>query len=359
MEPEILHSASNTTVVQFDSWLGRRVLITGHTGFKGAWLATLLTDAGADVYGLSLPPVQPTSAYDLLGVHKRTNSTLADIRDRQALRDVVGRADPEIVFHLAAQALVRDGYRHPVETFETNVLGTVNLLEALRGRSTRAIVVVTSDKCYRNRERHEGYREDDPLGGDDPYSSSKAAAELVAHAYRSSYPDLPPVATARAGNVIGGGDWSRDRLVPDIVQAALEQRPPILRYPQSVRPWQHVLESLSGYLALAERLVEDPHAASAWNFGPPQEGATVAELTEYLLRALGRPTVWQRAGDPTDHEAALLHVDSTKARTELGWSNRLDVHETIEWTAKWYRAWIRGEDMREATSAQIEDYFQR
>ena len=346
-------------MVNLDTWRGRRVLITGHTGFKGAWLATLLVEAGAEVHGVALPPAQPTNAFTLLGLQERMHSTIADIRDAHAVRAVVGRGDPEFVFHLAAQSLVRDGYRHPVETFETNVLGTVHVLEALRRTSTRGIVVVTSDKCYRNQERREGYREDEPLGGDDPYSSSKAAAELVTHAYRMSFSDLPPTATARAGNVIGGGDWSRDRLVPDIVEAARAGRPPALRYPDSVRPWQHVLESLCGYLALAERLAENPSAAGAWNFGPPDEGATVAELTESLLRALGRPPAWERVEGVSEHEAALLHVESTKARTHLGWSSKLNVKETIDWTAQWYRAWSAGLDMRATTLRQIEDYLKR
>ncbi len=346
-------------MVNLDSWRGRRVLITGHTGFKGAWLASLCIEAGADVYGLGLPPVQPTNAFSLLGVQARMRSTIADLRDPLAVRRVVDEADPEFVFHLAAQALVGEGYRNPVETFETNVLGTVHLLQALRGRSTRGLVVVTSDKCYRNYERREGYREDEALGGDDPYSSSKAAAELVTHAYRASFDDLPPTATARAGNVIGGGDWSRDRLVPDIVQAALRGRPPVLRYPHSVRPWQHVLESLAGYMTLAERLPRDPRAASAWNFGPLDAGASVAELTENMLRALGRPPVWEEAVEAAEHEAALLHVDSTKARTHLGWASKMTVRETIVWTADWYRAWIAGHDMRAMTLRQIEDYLKR
>jgi CDP-glucose 4,6-dehydratase len=282
-----------------DFWCGKRVLLTGHTGFKGAWLALILLQSGAELTGFSLKPPSSPNLFDLLGLAGEMDSQTADVRDLEAVRRTVRRANPEIVFHLAAQAVVRSGYDDPVTTYGTNVMGTVNVLECLRtSDSLKAAVIVTSDKCYANQEWIWGYRENEPLGGDDPYSSSKGAAELVAQAYRKSlYSSGVGIATARAGNVIGGGDWSKDRLVVDVVSAALDGREPMIRNPSAVRPWQHVLEPLNGYLRLAECLAGDPETyAGCWNFGPHDaSGVSVEEVMEMLLGALDRPAVCSAA----------------------------------------------------------------
>ena len=341
-------------------WRGRRVLITGHTGFKGAWLASVLLRSEAIVTGLALEPAGQHNLFEVLELRRRMHSVIGDIRDKKHLRMVVAETQPQIVFHLAAQAIVRTSYRDPLETFDTNVMGTAKVLESLRGvEGLAAAIVVTSDKCYRNREWIWPYREDDALGGEDPYSASKAATELVAHAYAASYDDLPPVLTARAGNVIGGGDWSVDRLVPDIVAASAEGRAPVLRYPGAVRPWQHVLDPLHGYIVLAERASRGEDISGAWNFGPSDSGATVGQLTEALLQALGRPPSWETIGDAQPHEAGTLRVDSTKARQLLGWRSKLSTSDAIDWTARWYRDWMMGADMIGATDKQIDEYAGR
>ncbi len=338
------------------------MLVTGHTGFKGSWLTAALVRAGAVVTGLALAPQGEINLFSLLRLDGEIDSRIGDICDLSATVRVIRDANPEFAFHLAAQSLVRAGYDHPLDTYRTNVMGTLHVLEALRGvAGVRACVVVTSDKCYRNDERDVPFVESDALGGEDPYSSSKAAAEIVTHAYRASYEIAGGrVATGRAGNVIGGGDWASERLVPDIVSAARAGEAPVLRYPASVRPWQHVLEPLAGYVLLAQRLADDAGLAGGWNFGP---GAplhlTVAELTEALLTALGRPPRWSLAGEPQPREARVLRLDSHKARTMLGWRTRLDDREMLEWTARWYRAWMLGEDVRALTYAQIEEYANR
>ena len=318
-------------------WSGRRVLVTGHSGFKGSWLSLWLTDLGAEVTGFSAPP--------------------DDVRDAAAVQAAVHRAAPEVVLHLAAQPIVRRSYEAPAETYAVNVMGTVNLLDAVRAAdSVRAVVVVTSDKCYLNRGYERAYLEDDALGGSDPYSSSKAAQELVAAAYRESYG--LPLATARAGNVIGGGDEGEDRLVPDVMRAALDGRPVQVRNPRAVRPWQHVLNPLSGYLILAQRLAEDPPAEGAFNFGPADAdarpvGDVVARLAELWPGGLEQ----RDASDPdAPHEAGYLHIDSARARESLGWRPRWDLDRALEAVVDWYTAYGDGADTNALTLAQIREF---
>ncbi len=345
-----------------DPWAGRRVLVTGHTGFKGAWLALWLQARGAEVTGFALPPPTDPSLFAAARVGDLVTHVEGDVRDAAALRRAVERARPEAIFHLAAQPLVRLSYREPVETYATNVMGTVHLLEAARAvPGVRAVVCVTSDKCYENREWVWPYREDDSMGGHDPYSSSKGCAELVIAAYRRSFfaEGGPALASVRAGNVIGGGDWADDRLVPDLVRAFASGTAPLIRAPQAVRPWQHVLEALAGYQAIAERLLGgDRRFAEAWNFGPPDDDARpVSWIVERLRRAWGG-----EAGGPLPdtgpqpHEAGLLRLDSAKARAALGWRPALGLEQALEWIADWHKAVAAGADARAVTLAQIADY---
>ena len=348
-------------------WRGKRVLVTGHTGFKGSWLSLWLQRLGAEVIGFSLPPDTDRGLYRRAGVEDALTSVEGDLRDADLLRAVVAEHSPEIVFHLAAQALVRHSFAHPVETYATNVLGTAHLLEAVRhAPSARAVVCVTSDKCYENRETERPYVEDDPMGGADPYSSSKGCAELVAAAYRRSY--FPPdraaehgvaVSTARAGNVIGGGDWAADRLVVDVVRAYLTGGFPSIRNPNAVRPWQFVLEPLAGYLTLAERSWAAPaQGARAWNFGPElADCRSVGWLVERIARAWGTSTGWTPDRRPQPHEAQLLLLDAGLARRELGWRPCLGLDEAVDWTVDWYRTDAAGGDVRALTLDQI-DRFQ-
>ena len=324
-----------------DFWRGRSVFLTGHTGFKGGWLATWLLALGARVTGYALAPDTVPSYFVRCGLAARLDSRLGDVTDGAALAAALAAARPSVVFHLAAQSLVRRAYRQPVETFATNVLGTAHLLEAIRRTpSVEAVIVVTSDKCYDNHERSEGYREDEPLGGRDPYGASKAGAELVTTAYRRSFFTTGArVATARAGNVIGGGDWAEDRLVPDAMRARARGETLRVRNPGAVRPWQHVLEPLGGYLALAERLVESDAFATAFNFGPRDEDAVpVAALVELVLGLWGGGR-WDAVTEPdAPHEAGVLRLDWGRARERLGWRPALTLKEAAELTVAWYRA---------------------
>lgn len=318
----------------------RKVLLTGHTGFKGSWLATWLTQMGAQVTGLSLPPYGSPNHWDLLG--NSMTDLRGDIREIDVVQHAFDQAKPEIVFHLAAQALVRRSYRDPLESWSTNVMGTANVLDACRRTpSVRAVVVITTDKVYANNEWPWGYRENDRLGGHDPYSASKAASELVADSYRKAFwhsDSAPLMATARAGNVIGGGDWSEDRLIPDLVRAVQTVTPLEIRSPQATRPWQHVLECLSGYLLLGQRLLEGKKEfAEAWNFGPvPDDNRTVAEVLTELQR-FWPELVWSASATPQPHEANLLYLDCAKSRSRLHWSPVWSLEESLSMTAEWYR----------------------
>jgi CDP-glucose 4,6-dehydratase len=343
-------------------WRGRPVFVTGHTGFKGAWLCLWLHQAGAVVHGYAKQPPTEPNLFDVARIRDvLTSHTIGDVLDRSTLEQTMRHAAPEVVFHLAAQSLVRPSYREPVDTFATNVMGTVNLLEAVRACPTvRAVINVTTDKCYQNNEWLWGYRESEPLGGHDPYSSSKACSELVTAAYRSSFfaGTGVAVATARAGNVIGGGDWSPDRLLPDFFRAESAGRPLEVRFPDAVRPWQHVLEPLSGYLELAQRLCESGGAsdAEAWNFGPSDEDARpVRWLLDRLVQALPSAS-WLRAPGEQPHEAGYLKLDSSKARARLGWHPCWDLVTAIEKTAQWHAAWRAGADMTRVCSEQIAEF---
>lgn len=342
-------------------WSGRRVFLTGHTGFKGGWLALWLRELGAEVFGYALPALATPSLWQVAQLAEVLPGQLADIRDAQALTHAVVNFRPEIILHLAAQPLVRESYRAPADTYAVNVMGTVNLLEAARQcDSLRAVVVVTTDKCYENREWVWPYREQDVLGGLDPYSNSKACIELLCSSYRASFLQRRGVAlaTARAGNVLGGGDWSPERLIPDILRAWQQGESLTLRYPQATRPWQHVLEPLYGYLLLAQALVEQGEAAaSAWNFGPDAEGiASVGEVVEQLARQWVGSVDWTQEAEPQPHEAGLLALDSSKARRLLGWNPRWSLQRTLEQTLVWHRAWQAGQDMQAFTRAQIVAY---
>jgi CDP-glucose 4,6-dehydratase len=347
-------------------WRGKRVFVTGHTGFKGAWLTAWLVEMGAEVHGYALKPDQERTCFDSCGLETRMASTLGDIRDATALARALRDASPDVVFHLAAQSLVRRSYRDPVGTFATNVMGTVHLLESVRQiPAVRAVVIVTSDKCYENREWVWGYREDEPMGGHDPYSASKGCAELVTAAYRRSFfePNRSGVgvASARAGNVIGGGDWAVDRVVPDAVRSLERSEPVVLRNPDAVRPWQHVLEPVAGYLMLAERLFGEPAQWSgAWNFGPREEDAvTVATLTDKLVKQWGRGSWRVASGRDGPHEARYLKLDCSKARQVLGWRPRLTLDESVELTVAWYRRALaapRATEMYDLTCGQIRGY---
>ncbi|MGQ0665450.1 MAG: CDP-glucose 4,6-dehydratase [Nitrospiraceae bacterium] len=345
-------------------WQGRSVLVTGHTGFKGGWLALWLHQLGAKVHGYALNPPTDPSLFEVVRIKSvLASDTRADLADLAQLRSAVKTAQPEVVFHLAAQPLVRESYRDPIGTFMSNVMGTAHVLEASRATpSVQAIVLITTDKVYENRERADPYREGDPLGGHDPYSASKASAELIASSYRASFfsgesGHRARVATARAGNVIGGGDWATDRLIPDCVRAFANHEAVRLRYPKAVRPWQHVLEPLSGYLQLAGRLLapEGDRFAKAWNFGPDAGGdVTVGEVADTVAWLWGSGAqVVHETSVQNPREAGSLRLDSTRARTELGWKPHWSLQQTLQATVGWYRDWHAGSDMQSRTLAQI------
>ncbi len=347
-------------------WSNKKVLITGHTGFKGSWLSMWLQRLGATVIGYSLPaPTQP-SLFEVAKITQELTSVTGDIRDLAELQAVMTAHQPDIVFHMAAQPLVRYSYDNPVETYATNVMGTVNLLESVRhSSSVRVVVVITTDKCYENREWVWGYRENEPMGGRDPYSSSKGCAELVTEAYRSSFftpqPDLAQpaaIASVRAGNVIGGGDWASDRLIPDIMRAIQAQQPVQIRNPHATRPWQHVLEPLSGYMLLAERLWQNGAAyAEGWNFGPNDEDVKpVSWIVDYLTQRWGEGATWQLDGGDHPHEATYLKLDCSKAKARLGWHPRLSLNTALEWIVEFYRAYDQHQDMAKVVEAQILRY---
>nr|WP_166931991.1 CDP-glucose 4,6-dehydratase [Rhizomicrobium electricum] len=341
-------------------WQNRRVLLTGHTGFKGAWAALWLERAGAKVTGFALPP-EDESLFSCLQPWNRINSIIGDLNDRDAVHAAVASSDPEIVIHMAAQALVRRSYRTPIDTFATNIMGTANLLAAAGAcRSLKAILVITSDKVYDNRDQGRAFREDDALAGDDPYSASKAAAEIVVRSWRHSFfheAGAPALATARAGNVIGGGDWGEDRLVPDVIRAGIAGKPVVLRYPNSTRPWQHVFDVLHGYLSYAEKLAVDPaDMPTAVNFGPAAQGIATKLLVDILQKNFGWHTGWQTLDQNPLPEKAHLNLDPALAEHALDWRTRLPVDRALALVADWHRAHLRGEDMRQFSLAQIADY---
>jgi len=349
-------------------WSGKKILVTGHTGFKGSWLTLWLKALGADVTGLALEPLTQPNMFDVTRAGDGITSIIGDINDKALVKRVLSDSQPDIVFHLAAQPIVRESYQDPVYTYMTNVMGTAHVLEAVRHTpSVRAVVVVTSDKCYENPEWQWGCREHDAMGGFDPYSSSKGCAELVTSAYRRSFfggndPSKPfaGIASARAGNVIGGGDWARDRLIPDLVRAGAAGQAAVIRNPNAVRPWQHVLEPLSGYLVLAEKLWVDRSCADGWNFGPAFEDALTVEtvLTLFCAQMNGKVS-WriEKAADNL-HEAHLLRLDISKAQLGLGWRPRWTIETAISETAKWFCQYDEKADMRKLTLSQIEAYTQ-
>ena len=343
-------------------WRNRRVFVTGHTGFKGGWLCLWLHSMGAEVHGYALNPPTDPNIYATAQVGEAmTSSTIADIRDAKKLAETVKEVQPEIVFHLAAQPLVRHSYQNPVETYEVNVMGVVHLLEAVRATtSVKAVVNVTTDKCYENREWPWGYRETESMGGHDPYSSSKGCAELVTTAYRKSFLAGAgvSVATARAGNVIGGGDWATDRLIPDFLRAIDSGSELVIRSPEAVRPWQHVLEPVSGYLILAEHLLSGgADFADAWNFGPVEEDAKTVDWIVKRLARNNHELIWNRDRSVKPHEATYLKLDSSKARARLNWKPRWNLDRALDQTVNWHLAWRKNEDMRRVTNAQIEEYI--
>lgn len=351
----------------FSIYSKRRVLITGHTGFKGSWLCLLLNQLGAEVYGYALDPPTYPSLFNEANISELITSIIGDIRDYDKLLDVMQQVQPEIVIHMAAQPLVRESYKIPVETYMVNVMGTVHLLEACRHtKSIKAIVNVTTDKCYENREWHWGYRENEPMGGHDPYSNSKGCSELVTTAYRNSYFNSAKytehgvaLASARAGNVIGGGDWADDRLIPDFIRAIVKGEEVKIRSPFAIRPWQHVLEPLTGYLSLAAKLLtEGADYAQGWNFGPDDKDAKEVEsIINTLCKLWGNRASFVIDKNPQPHEANYLKLDSSKAKAELGWIPKWDIETTLRTIVDWNKAFIKGENMRNVTLNQIDKYY--
>jgi len=346
-------------------WKGKKVFLTGHTGFKGSWLSLWLVSMGAKVTGYALAPNTTPNLFDVLAVDFLVEkSRIADIRDLSSLAKAMSEANPDVVIHMAAQPLVRYSYANPVETYATNVMGTVHVLESARSiDSLRATVIVTTDKCYENKEWVWGYRENEPMGGYDPYSNSKGCAELVTSAYRQSYFSNPnsinKVASARAGNVIGGGDWSEDRLIPDAIKAFETDLPLMIRNPLATRPWQHVLEPLSGYLILAQALYKEGSAfASGWNFGPRDEdNRSVQEVVYLLISGWGDSASWEKEGLEQPHEANLLKLDCSKALAQLGWAPKWNLENAVQKIVKWQKAFQAKENMQEVSLAQINLYM--
>ena len=346
-------------------WSGRRVFLTGHTGFKGAWTSLVLRHLGAEVFGLALAPKGEKTLFVDGRVAQEIHHRIGDVRDLDAVRDALDQARPSIVIHMAAQALVRQSYAEPVETYSTNVMGTVNLLEVIRHvPGIDSVVIVTSDKCYQNTGSIWAYRETDPMGGYDPYSNSKGCAELATSAFRQSFfakEGRPNVASGRAGNVIGGGDWARDRLVPDAMRAFIEARPLAIRNPNAVRPWQHVLDPVCAYLVLAERLsTPNSNLDEGWNFGPPAASAVaVRSVVDGLAQRWGGLARWEQDGGDHPYEASFLSLDCTKAHLRLGWHPLFDLDQALDLTVEWYKAFAAGRDMRAVTQEQIKKVFER
>jgi len=343
-------------------WQGKKVFLTGHTGFKGSWLALWLQSLGANVKGFALEPPTTPALFNEGRITAGMESEIGDIRDLAAITASMKAFNPDILIHMAAQPLVRLSYREPVETYATNVMGTVHVLEAARQcANLRAIVNVTTDKCYENREWEWGYRENEPMGGHDPYSNSKGCSELVTAAYRSSFfkkPDTAALGSARAGNVIGGGDWAEDRLIPDILRAFEHQQPVTIRNPLATRPWQHVLEPLSGYLVLAERLYSEGDIfAQGWNFGPRDEDVQPVEwILDHLVERWGQGASWRLDTSPQPHEAQLLKLDISKARAKLKWLPRWPLAQALDSIVDWHQAWLAGADIQQKTLNQINQY---
>ncbi|XXK28884.1 CDP-glucose 4,6-dehydratase [Arenicellales bacterium nBUS_45] len=350
-----------TNSINLKFWKDKRVLLTGHTGFKGSWLSLWLQSLGSDVHGFALPPSSNPSLFNIASVDSGMRSVFGDIRDLDAIRETMDSLQPDIVIHMAAQAIVRTSYDFPIETFSTNVMGTTNLLEAARlNDSVKAIVNVTTDKCYQNKEWLWGYRENDSLGGYDPYSSSKACSELVTDAYRRSFfrsKDLN-LASARAGNVIGGGDWAADRLIPDTLTAFEKNEPVVIRNPESFRPWQHVLEPLSGYMMLAERLFEQGEEfAEGWNFGPSDDDVrSVVWIVERMAEFWGGGVGWKVDNSNHPHESKCLKLDITKAKIELGWHPTWRLDKSLEKIVDWHQSWLRRDNMRDKCLEQISEF---
>ncbi|MDZ4261838.1 MAG: CDP-glucose 4,6-dehydratase [Pseudomonadota bacterium] len=344
-------------------WQGKRVFLTGHTGFKGSWLSLWLAHMGAVVKGYSLAPPTTPALFDVAKVDQVIESDIGDIRDLDLLTKTMTEFNPDIVIHMAAQALVRLSYSEPLATYSTNVMGTLHVLEGARMcTSLRAIVNVTTDKCYENREWEWGYREHEPMGGHDPYSNSKGCAELITSAYRNSFfnkPDSPALGSARAGNVIGGGDWATDRLIPDILRAFEKKEPVVIRNPQATRPWQHVLEPLSGYLVLAQALYQHGHPyAEGWNFGPRDEDVEPVEwILNQMVSSWGSGASWQLDDGNHPHEAKYLKLDISKARTHLQWSPSWRLHQTLDKIIAWQRAWLAKQDMNAYSINEIKQYM--
>jgi len=353
-------------VIHKDFWQGKKVLITGHTGFKGAWLCKWLIGMKADVSGLSLPPATNPNLFSLLNLDSQMHHMLGDIRDLKLLKERIKEIDPDIVIHMAAQAIVRESYQNPIETFEVNAIGTAHLLEAIRyTRNIKAVVCVTSDKCYDNREWPWKYRETDSMGGWDPYSASKGCAELIISSYRNSFFNKKEfdkhgiaIASVRAGNVIGGGDWGQDRLIPDIMRAFSGGKSVVIRNPLATRPWQYVLDLLSGYLTLAERLYSaGSEYMEAWNFGPNDtDEKTVREIVAYITRLWGKNATWEldKEAAKNPHEAYSLKLDSSKSRSRLGWAPKLTLEKSLEFVVDWYKHYYSSrESMQDFTEDQI------
>ena len=345
-------------VLQF--YNGKRVLVTGHTGFKGSWLCRLLQNAGADVYGYALSP-EELSLFRLARIEEGVTSLIGDVRDAAALRAFFEKAQPEIVFHLAAQPIVREGYRSPAYTYETNVMGTVNLLDCVRQvGGVRSFLNVTTDKVYENTERADGYRESDPLDGFDPYANSKSCSELVTATYRRSYfaDGTPAISTARAGNVIGGGDFSADRIIPDCVRAAVAGQPVVLRHPEAVRPFQHVLEPLFAYLMIAAAQAKTPSLAGCYNVGPDVDDCVqTGQLTDFFVKAWGDGMKWETYDDHGPHESVYLKLNCDKLKSAFDWSPRWHVQTAVEKTVEWEKCRVSGGDVRACMDAQIADYL--